>query len=69
MWTRADLDSLPIPSSTGYSIQHAERTWAAFQPKLKLRPLRDKLAGEQAVSLIYRYRLTLLLEVSAQELV
>jgi len=40
-----------------------------FQPKLKLHRLGGKLAGVQAVSLTYSYRLTLLLKVTEQEIV
>ncbi|CRI65400.1 conserved hypothetical protein [Thiocapsa sp. KS1] len=40
-----------------------------FQPKLKLHPLAGHLAGIQAVSLTYAYRLTLLLRVTEKEIV
>jgi mRNA-degrading endonuclease YafQ of YafQ-DinJ toxin-antitoxin module len=40
-----------------------------FQAKLKLHPLSGNLAGVQAVSLTYSYRLTLLLRVTEQEVV
>lgn len=40
-----------------------------FQPWLKLHPLAGKLEGIQAVSLTYSYRLTLLLKVTAREIV
>ncbi len=40
-----------------------------FQPKLKLHPLGGKLAGVQAVSLTYSYRLTLLVKVTEHEIV
>ncbi|QVL49763.1 MAG: type II toxin-antitoxin system YafQ family toxin [Thiocapsa sp.] len=40
-----------------------------FQAKLKLHPLSGNLAGVQAVSLTYAYRLTLLLRVTEQEVV
>ncbi len=40
-----------------------------FQPRLKLHPLADNLAGVQAVSVTYSYRLTLLLRVTEQEIV
>jgi mRNA-degrading endonuclease YafQ of YafQ-DinJ toxin-antitoxin module len=40
-----------------------------FQSKLKLHPLSGTLAGVQAVSLTYSYRLTLLLRVTEQEVV
>jgi mRNA-degrading endonuclease YafQ of YafQ-DinJ toxin-antitoxin module len=40
-----------------------------LQAKLKLHPLSGNLAGVQAVSLTYSYRLTLLLRVTEQEVV
>jgi mRNA-degrading endonuclease YafQ of YafQ-DinJ toxin-antitoxin module len=40
-----------------------------FQAKLKLHPLSGDLAGVQAVSVAYAYRLTLLLRVTEQEVV
>jgi mRNA-degrading endonuclease YafQ of YafQ-DinJ toxin-antitoxin module len=40
-----------------------------LQAKLKLHPLSGNLAGVQAVSLNYSYRLTLLLRVTEQEVV
>lgn len=40
-----------------------------FQAKLKLHPLSGNLAGVQAVSLTYSYRLALLLRVTEQEVV
>jgi len=40
-----------------------------FQAKLKLHPLSGNLAGVQAVSLTYTYRLTLLVRVTEQEVV
>ena len=40
-----------------------------FQPKLKLHPLAVNLAGIQAVSLTYAYRLTLLMRVTEKEIV
>jgi mRNA-degrading endonuclease YafQ of YafQ-DinJ toxin-antitoxin module len=40
-----------------------------FQAKLKLHPLSGNLAGVQAVSLTYTYRLTLLVRVTDQEVV
>jgi mRNA-degrading endonuclease YafQ of YafQ-DinJ toxin-antitoxin module len=40
-----------------------------FQPTLKLHPLSGSLAGVQAVSLTYSYRLTLLVKVIEQEVV
>jgi mRNA-degrading endonuclease YafQ of YafQ-DinJ toxin-antitoxin module len=40
-----------------------------FQPDLKLHPLAGTLAGVQAVSLTHSYRMTLILKVTAQEIV
>ena len=40
-----------------------------FQPSLKLHPLSGSLAGVQAISLTYAYRLTLLLRVTESEIV
>ena len=40
-----------------------------FQPNLRLHPLSGSLAGVQAVSLTYAYRLTLLLRVTESEIV
>ncbi len=40
-----------------------------FEPQLKLHPLSGNLAGVQAVSLTYSYRLTLLVRVTEQEIV
>ena len=40
-----------------------------FQPQLKLHPFSGNLAGVQAVSLTYSYRLTLLVSVTEQEIV
>ena len=40
-----------------------------FQPQLKLHPLSGNLAGVQAVSLTYSYRLTLLMRVTEREIV
>jgi mRNA-degrading endonuclease YafQ of YafQ-DinJ toxin-antitoxin module len=40
-----------------------------FHPKLKLHPLSGNLAGVQAVSLTYSYRLTLLVRVTEREIV
>lgn len=40
-----------------------------FQPRLKLHPLTGKLAGCHAVSLNYRYRVTLTLFVTEKEIV
>jgi mRNA-degrading endonuclease YafQ of YafQ-DinJ toxin-antitoxin module/PHD/YefM family antitoxin component YafN of YafNO toxin-antitoxin module len=40
-----------------------------FQPQLKLHPLSGNLAGVQAVSLTYSYRLTLLVRVTEREIV
>ncbi len=40
-----------------------------FQPDLKLYPLSGKLAGCHAVSLTYRYRVTLTLLVTEKEII
>jgi len=40
-----------------------------FQPKLKLHPLSGDLAGVQAVSLTYSYRLALMVRVTEGEIV
>lgn len=40
-----------------------------FQPQLELHPLSGNLAGVQAVSLTYSYRLTLLVRVTEREIV
>ncbi len=40
-----------------------------FQPRLKLHQLSGSLAGVQAVSLTYSYRLTLLVKVTEREIV
>ena len=40
-----------------------------FQPKLALHPLSGKLAGIHAVSLTYRYRITLTLMMTEKEII
>jgi len=39
-----------------------------FNPSLKLHPLKGRLAGLYAVSLIYSYRITLTLAISEKEI-
>lgn len=39
-----------------------------FEPGLRLHPLVGKLQGVQAVSLTYRYRITMMLQITEQEI-
>lgn len=39
-----------------------------FEPSLRLHPLTGKLQGMQAVSLTYRYRMTLTLQITEHEI-